>query len=263
MTASTRVSTHLLDGDFDEAPSCRTGPRISSRAGSIWTVRSCAARTSLAVSSALPARRELDADAGRWLAVQARRGRVALAADFDASHVFQAHGRTVRIGAQHDVTELHRCMAQLAGHHHGCAGDGLSAPGSARSPMVPDEPLARSGCGWRCSRRPRDRLKPTSLAGSIQMRMAFSVPNNWAWPTPRDALDFRQHGARGVVAERDRVPCRIVRREDGKQQEVRARDLSTRTPCCTTACGKTRGGAAEAVLHVDLGQVGISAGLER
>jgi hypothetical protein len=29
-----------------------------------------------------------------------------------------------------------------------------------------------------------DRLKPTSLAGSIQMRIAFSVPNSWAWPTP-------------------------------------------------------------------------------
>ncbi len=28
------------------------------------------------------------------------------------------------------------------------------------------------------------RLKPSSLAGSIQMRMARSVPNSWAWPTP-------------------------------------------------------------------------------
>ena len=29
-----------------------------------------------------------------------------------------------------------------------------------------------------------DRLKPTSLAGSIQMRIARSVPNSCAWPTP-------------------------------------------------------------------------------
>jgi hypothetical protein len=29
-----------------------------------------------------------------------------------------------------------------------------------------------------------DRLKPTSLAGSIHTRMACSVPNSWAWPTP-------------------------------------------------------------------------------
>ena len=29
-----------------------------------------------------------------------------------------------------------------------------------------------------------DRLKPTSLAGSIQIRMARSVPNSCAWPTP-------------------------------------------------------------------------------
>jgi hypothetical protein len=28
------------------------------------------------------------------------------------------------------------------------------------------------------------RLKPSSLAGSIQTRMARSVPNSWAWPTP-------------------------------------------------------------------------------
>jgi hypothetical protein len=27
-------------------------------------------------------------------------------------------------------------------------------------------------------------LKPTSLAGSIQTRIARSVPNSWAWPTP-------------------------------------------------------------------------------
>jgi len=28
------------------------------------------------------------------------------------------------------------------------------------------------------------RLKPTSLAGSTQMRIARSVPNSCAWPTP-------------------------------------------------------------------------------
>ena len=29
-----------------------------------------------------------------------------------------------------------------------------------------------------------DSDKPASLAGSIQMRIARSVPNNWAWPMP-------------------------------------------------------------------------------
>ncbi|MOA69896.1 hypothetical protein D3C78_1983720 [compost metagenome] len=28
------------------------------------------------------------------------------------------------------------------------------------------------------------RLKPTSLAGSTQMRMARGAANNWNWPTP-------------------------------------------------------------------------------
>ena len=50
--------------------------------------------------------RELNANAGRRLAVQARRGGVALAAQGDTGHVFQAHGRTIGVGAQHDAAKL-------------------------------------------------------------------------------------------------------------------------------------------------------------
>ena len=52
-----------------------------------------------------------------------------------------------------------------------------------RSPIVPDETCAF------CARIAAltslvERLKPTSLAGSIQIRIARSVPNSCAWPTP-------------------------------------------------------------------------------
>jgi hypothetical protein len=52
-----------------------------------------------------------------------------------------------------------------------------------RSPMLPDDTCAF------CARMAAftsagDRLKPVSLAGSIQMRIDRSVPNSCAWPTP-------------------------------------------------------------------------------
>ena len=52
-----------------------------------------------------------------------------------------------------------------------------------RSPMVPE-----AICAF-CARMAfvtsaADSAKPASLAGSIQIRMARSVPNNWAWPIP-------------------------------------------------------------------------------
>lgn len=52
-----------------------------------------------------------------------------------------------------------------------------------RSPIVPDETWAF------CARiaaftSDADRLNPTSLAGSIHTRIARSVPNSCAWPTP-------------------------------------------------------------------------------
>ena len=52
-----------------------------------------------------------------------------------------------------------------------------------RSPIVPDETCAF------CARIAAttsvvERLKPTSLAGSSQIRIERSVPNSCAWPTP-------------------------------------------------------------------------------
>jgi hypothetical protein len=52
-----------------------------------------------------------------------------------------------------------------------------------RSPMLPADTCAF------CARMAAltsagDRLKPTSFSGSSQMRIAASVPNSCAWPTP-------------------------------------------------------------------------------
>ncbi|MDH6591600.1 hypothetical protein M2165_001489 [Variovorax sp. TBS-050B] len=60
----------------------------------------------------------------------------------------------------------------------------IAWPGTfGRSPIVPE-----ATCAF-CARMAAvtsvgDRLKPCSLAGSIQMRIAFSEPNSCTWPTP-------------------------------------------------------------------------------
>ena len=56
-------------------------------------------------------------------------------------------------------------------------------PAIGRSPIVPDETCAFwARIAFTTSFE--DMLKPTSLAGSIQIRIARSVPNSCAWPTP-------------------------------------------------------------------------------
>ncbi len=60
----------------------------------------------------------------------------------------------------------------------------IGVPGTiGRSPIVPDEIWAF----WlriAATTSLGERLKPTSLVGSIQTRIARSVPNSCAWPTP-------------------------------------------------------------------------------
>jgi hypothetical protein len=75
------------------------------------------------------------------------------------------------------------------------------------------------------------------------------------------ALDLGQHAAGGEVAQRHRVPGRVVRREDGEQQEVAA-GLFHAHPLLGHRRGQARRGAGQAVLHVHLGQVGIGARLK-
>ena len=75
------------------------------------------------------------------------------------------------------------------------------------------------------------------------------------------ALDLGQHVARGVVAQRDRVEGRVVGRQDGEQQEVGARLVDAHA-LLRHRRRQARRGARQAVLHVDLRQVGVGAGLE-
>jgi hypothetical protein len=75
------------------------------------------------------------------------------------------------------------------------------------------------------------------------------------------ALDLGQHAARRVVAQRHRVPGRVVGRQDGEQQEVAA-CLVHAHALLRHGRRQARRGARQAVLHIHLGQVGVGAGLE-
>ena len=81
-----------------------------------------------------------------------------------------------------------------------------------------------------------ERLKPSSLAGSIQMRMARSVPNNCTWPTPGKRCNS------GTTLREAKSPS-ATGFQAGSSLDKMAnsrkllRDLSTRTPCCVTADG--------------------------
>ena len=82
-----------------------------------------------------------------------------------------------------------------------------------------------------------DKLKPSSLAGSTQMRMARSVPNNCAWPTPsrRCNSGTTLRVAKSPSATGSQAGSDEVRMANNKKL---LRDLSTRTPCCVTAAGR-------------------------
>ena len=111
-----------------------------------------------------------------------------------------------------------------------------------RSPIAPAETCAF------CARMAAftsaaDKLNATILAGSSQMRIARSVPNSCAWPTPgmrwisgstlREAKSPRATGSHAGSSDERIVNSRKFERA-----------LSTRTPCCVTAAGR-RGAARE------------------
>jgi hypothetical protein len=86
-----------------------------------------------------------------------------------------------------------------------------------------------------------ERLKPTSLAGSIQMRMARSEPNSCAWPMPgrRCSSGSTLRDAKSPSAIGSMSGLSLDRIVKSRKLE---RDLSTRTPCWVTAAGN-RGAA--------------------
>ena len=141
---------------------------------------------------------------------------------------FEAHGRAVGVGAQHDAAEL-LDAGELAVDHHGGAMPwpvdvGQAADGAGRDLRVlgPDRRAHVGGA----------QVVASSRAG--RSRSAWRARCRTAAPgRRRQALQLGHHVARGVVAQRDRVPRRIVGRQDREQQEVAERDLSTRTPAAS------------------------------
>ena len=180
----------------------------------------CAARTALAVASALPVGDELHADAGGRLAVQARRGGVGLArrarcGPRPSGARWSRRGwraarccRTARRVVSWPVTTTVAAMPWPAT--------------LGRSPMVPEDTWAF------CARMAAltsagDRLKPDQLGRVDPDAHGALGAEQLGLADAGHALDFGQHVARGVVAQRDRVDGRVVRRQDGEQQEVGAR----------------------------------------
>ena len=163
--------------------------------------------------------RQLYANAGGWFAVEPRRSGVGLGAEFDARHVFQAHGRAVGVGAQHDIAKL-LDAAELAIDHHGSGnalaghvGQAANFTGRHLGVLRPDgggdfggSQVQAHEFGW---------VNPDAHGafGAKQLHLADT----------RQTLYFRHDGARGVITQRDRIQSRVVRRQNGKQQEVVAR----------------------------------------
>ena len=190
------------------------------------------------------------------MAVQARRGRIGLRAQLQPRDVAQAHRRAVRIRTQHDRAEL-LDGRQLA-LHHDRGGDALLqhvgdvADRARRDLRVLLRDRVVDGVHRHLVADQLGRIDPHAhrALGAEQLRLADAG----------DALDFRQHVARGVVAQRDRVVGRVVGGQDREQQEVRARLVHAHA-LLRHRRRQPRRGAREAVLHVDLGEVGVGARL--
>jgi hypothetical protein len=88
-----------------------------------------------------------------------------------------------------------------------------------------------------------DRFSPSSLAGSIQMRMARSVPNSCAWPTPgrRWSSGSTLRAAKSPSATGSQAGSSDDRMANSRKL---LRAFSTRTPCWVTAEGR-RGAARD------------------
>ena len=247
---------HLADGDFDKARAV-VGNRVVHALGKVALEFVHFGAHGFGGGQRVAAGRELQADAGGRFAVQARRGGVGLRAQFDAGHVFETHAGAVGVGAQHDVAEL-LDAGKLAVHDHG-RGNALPSDvgqiaNRARGNL---RVLRRDGLGH-VRRRQRKAgqlgwINPDThgALGAEQLRLADAG----------QALEFRNHVARGVVAQRNRVNRRIVRRQHGEQQEVRARFVHAHA-LLRHRRRQARRGPREAVLHIDLRQIRAGAGFK-
>jgi hypothetical protein len=198
--------------------------------------------------------RQLHADAGGRLAVQAGRSRVVLSPQFDARDVAQMNCGAVSIGAQHDAAEFLHAGELAVDHHRG--EDRL-----ARQVGQIADRAGRDLGVLRADRRVhigRGQVKSHEF-GRIdphahrpfraeQLRLA----------NPGDALDLRQHVARRVVAQRDRIELGIVGRQDGEKEEIRAR-LVHAHPLLRHRLRQAGCRAGQPILHVHLRELRVGA----
>ena len=192
-------------------------------------------------------RRELDADRGRRLTVEARREGVAFAADFDPRDITEAYRRAVRIGAQHDRSELLR-RGELALDEDRC-GDllcyrvGLRADGAGCNLSV-----------LRADRREdvvRCQTQAQHLVGIDPDAHGPLRSKKRCATDARNAADLAHDIAVEIISEADSVDVAIGRSQRDDEKKTRAGLFDAQT-LLRDGLRQPRLDAANAVLHLDL-----------
>ena len=160
--------------------------------------------------------RQLHAEGGGGLAIEASAVLVFLTADFNPRHVAHTHGRPVRVSPQHDVAKLFRGR-KLAFDQH-CGSDLLGR--AARQITDAARRDLRVLIGNRLIDVCRGQVKADQLLridpdahgpfGAIELGLAHAF----------DPLDFVHHVAGKVITERDLVQRAVMGRERHQHQKA-------------------------------------------
>ncbi|MPM83804.1 hypothetical protein SDC9_130873 [bioreactor metagenome] len=188
------------------------------------------------------------------LAVQARLESIAFDAQFDASHIPEAHGGAVGVGAQHHFAEF-LGRRQLARHHDRGGGGGARGAGQVAQGATGDLLVLRGNrCVDRCNRQTEalelGRIHPHAHGTTRckQLCLAHAV----------QTLDFRHHIAVHVVGNIVTRSLSGLGLEGQNHQEV-AHGLVHAHAQGLYDLRQAGQHAGEAVLHVHLGQIGVGA----
>ena len=186
---------HLADGDADEVRAV-----VGNRPGNVlgkqgFELGNFCAHVFRCLQSVARGG-QLHAHAHSRFAVQACRGGVGLAAQFNACDIAQPHGGAVGVGAQHDVAKLLHA-AELALHYHGGA-DGLA---------VGDGQVTHHAAGYLGVLRPNGRrhvagseLKACELGRINPDAHGALGAKNLHLPNAGQPLNFWHDVARNVVS---------------------------------------------------------------
>ncbi len=204
------------------------------------------------------ARRLEDRDRDRLIVVQQRAQRVLGRAELEAGDVRQARHAAILAGLQYDRAELllgdEPSLRVDRDQEVGRLGRRRRAELAGRDLDVLFAHRAHDVAGSQAARRGLVRVDPDPhrvVAGAEHEGLA-------------DAGDARQlvfHPQRRVVAQVDRVVARVRRQQVHDHRQIR-RHLFGDDPLQAHGLGQSRQGLVDAVLHLNLGEVGIGAGLE-